>query len=111
MCPSRALQVVIVVMLQSTLCACAGKNGTRPQAFHVVAPSLPGYGFSSAPKHPGFGVNEIAKTFNSLMLKLGYKTYVAQGECAWWHFGAFACPVMHNFELGGTSRWLRACRR
>ena len=48
----------------------------------MVAPSLPGYGFSSAPKRPGFGVNEIAKTFNQLMLSLGYKTYVAQGGAA-----------------------------
>ena len=39
-----------------------------------------GYGFSSAPTKPGFGVGEIAKTFHELMLKLGYNTYVAQGR-------------------------------
>ena len=38
-----------------------------------------GYGFSSSPTKRGFGVSEIAKTFNELMLKLGYDTYVAQG--------------------------------
>ncbi len=58
----------------------AGTNGGKRQAFHVVAPSLPGYGFSSAPKKPGFGINQIAKTFDELMVKLGYTSYVAQGE-------------------------------
>lgn len=57
-----------------------GKNGSKKQAFHVVAPSLPGYGFSSAPKEPGFGPSEIAKTFDELMVALGYTSYVAQGQ-------------------------------
>jgi len=45
-----------------------------------VVPSLPGYGFSSAPSRPGFGAVEIASTLNSLMLALGYDHYVAQGS-------------------------------
>lgn len=45
----------------------------------MVAPSLPGYGFSSAPKQPGFGVNQMAQTFDELMVALGYTSYVAQG--------------------------------
>ncbi|KAL0046501.1 hypothetical protein WJX82_002342 [Trebouxia sp. C0006] len=53
--------------------------GEGKQAFHVVAPSLPGFAFSSAPKHKGFGLKEMAKTFNQLMLELGYTKYVAQG--------------------------------
>jgi hypothetical protein len=57
----------------------AGHNGGKKQAFHVVAPSLPGYGFSSAPKQPGFGATQMAKTFDSLMVALGYSSYVAQG--------------------------------
>lgn len=48
------------------------------QAYHVVAPSLPGYGFSSYPKKP-FGIIEIAATLNKLMLALGYNQYMAQG--------------------------------
>ncbi len=60
----------------------AGANGGKKQAFHVVAPSLPGYGFSSAPTKPGFGVNQIAATFDELMVKLGYTSYVAQGAHA-----------------------------
>ncbi|KAL3151609.1 hypothetical protein ABBQ38_012601 [Trebouxia sp. C0009 RCD-2024] len=51
----------------------------KPQAFHVVVPSLPGFGFSSAPKTVGFGAAEIAKTYNGLMQALGYTSYVAQG--------------------------------
>lgn len=45
----------------------------------MVAPSLPGFGFSSAPKQKGFGLKQIAKTFNQLMLELGYDKYVSQG--------------------------------
>jgi len=41
---------------------------------------LPGYAFSSAPKQKGFAIKEIAKTFNQLMLELGYTKYVAQGD-------------------------------
>ncbi|KAJ3368998.1 hypothetical protein GGF31_005959 [Allomyces arbusculus] len=48
-------------------------------AFHVVVPSLPGYGFSPAPKQPGFGTQEMARVFNLLMIKLGYLKYLAQG--------------------------------
>lgn len=54
--------------------------GVGHQAFHVVAPSIPGFAFSSAPKQKGFGLKEIAKTFNQLMLELGYTKYVAQGN-------------------------------
>ena len=60
----------------------AGTNGSRAQAFHVVAPSLPGYGFSSAPTLPGFGISEMAKTFDELMVSLGYTSYVAQGNAS-----------------------------
>ena len=44
-----------------------------------MVPSLPGYGFSSAPIRPGFGAAQFASTINSLMLALGYDRYVAQG--------------------------------
>ncbi|KAL7943590.1 alpha/beta-hydrolase [Trichoderma barbatum] len=48
-------------------------------AFHVVAPSIPGFGFSPAPQHPGFGPVEASHAFNSLMNQLGYEKYVIQG--------------------------------
>jgi pimeloyl-ACP methyl ester carboxylesterase len=55
-------------------------HGGRPEdAFHVVAPSLPGYGFSEPPRTRGWDVQRIAKAFISLMDRLGYPRYVAQG--------------------------------
>lgn len=45
-------------------------------AFHVVAPDLPGYGFSPAPKAPGLGGAEHATVFAALMTQLGYEKYV-----------------------------------
>ncbi|OBZ71438.1 putative epoxide hydrolase [Grifola frondosa] len=48
-------------------------------SFHVVALSLPGYGFSEAPKKKGFAGGQYAEASNKLMLALGYKKYVVQG--------------------------------
>ncbi len=54
-----------------------------------------GYGFSSAPTKPGFGVGEIAKTFHELMLKLGYNKYVAQGRLLQFPFALSALNSYH----------------
>ncbi|OBZ71114.1 putative epoxide hydrolase [Grifola frondosa] len=48
-------------------------------SFHVVALSLPGYGFSEAPKKKGFAGDQYAEVANKLMLALGYREYVVQG--------------------------------
>ena len=48
-------------------------------AFHVVAPSLPGYGFSGKPGQTGWGVERIARAWAELMQRLGYGHWVAQG--------------------------------
>jgi pimeloyl-ACP methyl ester carboxylesterase len=48
-------------------------------AFHVVCPSLPGYGFSDKPVRPGWGVERIATAWAALMARLGYERYLAQG--------------------------------
>src|SRR6186713_1472476 len=49
-------------------------------AFHVVSPSIPGYGFSPAPRFPGFGYRAAASAFHALMTtKLGYSKFVLQG--------------------------------
>ena len=48
-------------------------------AFHVVAPSLPGYGFSGKPTGTGWGVERIARAWAELMQRLGYSGWVAQG--------------------------------
>ncbi len=49
-------------------------------AFHVVCPSLPGYGFSDKPTRPGWGVQHIAAAWTALMARLGYERYGAQGS-------------------------------
>lgn len=54
-------------------------GGDAADAFHVVAPSLPGFGFSGKPTEPGWGVDKIAVVFAELMNRLGYDRYVAQG--------------------------------
>ena len=51
----------------------------KQQSFHVVAPSMPGFAFSGKPKRPGFGPRQMGEAVNTLMLKLGYSRYVAQG--------------------------------
>jgi pimeloyl-ACP methyl ester carboxylesterase len=54
-------------------------GGTAADAFHVVIPSLPGYGFSARPTKPGWNPVTIAKAWATLMQRLGYTRYVAQG--------------------------------
>src|SRR5207247_8027164 len=55
-------------------------GGDPADAFTVVAPSLPGYGFSFRPNQPRFGVTEIADAFAALMTDvLGYARFGAQG--------------------------------
>jgi pimeloyl-ACP methyl ester carboxylesterase len=54
-------------------------GGTEADAFHLVIPSLPGYGFSAKPTEPGWYPPRIAKAWAVLMQRLGYSKYVAQG--------------------------------
>jgi pimeloyl-ACP methyl ester carboxylesterase len=54
-------------------------GGTADDAFHLVIPSLPGYGWSGKPTEPGKGIAWIATAWNTLMVRLGYDSYVAQG--------------------------------
>ena len=54
-------------------------GGSAADAFHVVIPSLPGYGFSGKPTAPGWNPVRIAKAWATLMQRLGYTQYVAQG--------------------------------
>jgi epoxide hydrolase len=55
-------------------------GGDAADAFHVVCPSLPGYGFSDKPQRPGWGVGRIAAAWTELMARLGYDRYGAQGS-------------------------------
>ncbi len=54
-------------------------GGEAGDAFHVVCPSLPGYGFSDKPAEPGWNVERIAGAWAQLMERLGYRRYGAQG--------------------------------
>jgi pimeloyl-ACP methyl ester carboxylesterase len=54
-------------------------GGTAADAFHVVIPSLPGYGFSGKPTAPGWNPVTIARAWTTLMQRLGYTQFVAQG--------------------------------
>ena len=54
-------------------------GGSAVDAFHVVIPSLPGYGFSGKPTAPGWTPITIAKAWTTLMRRLGYTQFVAQG--------------------------------
>jgi microsomal epoxide hydrolase len=54
-------------------------GGSAQDAFHVVCPSIPGYGFSGPTHEPGWDVRRVAETFAKLMARLGYASYGAQG--------------------------------
>jgi pimeloyl-ACP methyl ester carboxylesterase len=66
-------------------------HGASPaDAFHVVIPSMPGYGFSGKPTSPGWGPERMARAWAALMGRLGYDRYVAQGG----DWGAFVVDQM-----------------
>jgi pimeloyl-ACP methyl ester carboxylesterase len=54
-------------------------GGSAADAFHLVIPSLPGYGFSGKPTEPGWGPERIASAWTVLMKRLGYTRFVASG--------------------------------
>lgn len=54
-------------------------GGRAEDAFDLVLPSMPGYGFSGKPTETGWGPDRIAQTWTELMKRLGYTRYVAQG--------------------------------
>ncbi|XOV87559.1 MAG: epoxide hydrolase family protein [Pseudomonadota bacterium] len=54
-------------------------GGDASEAFHLVCPTLPGFGYSGKPTETGWGVEKIAEAWNKLMLRLDYPAYLAQG--------------------------------
>src|SRR6185503_10950128 len=54
-------------------------GGTEADAFHVIIPSMPGYGFSGKPTSTGWCPERIARAWDTLMKRLGYTRYAAQG--------------------------------
>jgi pimeloyl-ACP methyl ester carboxylesterase len=65
-------------------------GGSADDAFDVVIPSLPGYGFSGKPTAPGWNPDRIAGAWAALMERLGYERYVAQGG----DWGTAVCTAM-----------------
>ncbi len=69
-------------------------GGSADDAFHVVCPSLPGYGFSGKPSETGWGVEHIADAWGVLMDRLGYDRFLAQGGD--WGSMVTTCIGMRN---------------
>jgi len=65
-------------------------GGSAADAFHVVIPSMPGYGFSGKPAGTGWGPERMGRAWAVLMKRLGYNRYVAQGG----DWGAFVVDQM-----------------
>jgi pimeloyl-ACP methyl ester carboxylesterase len=72
-------------------------GGRAQDAFHLVLPSMPGYGFSERPTATGWGPDRIGLAWNELMLRLGYNRYVAQGG----DWGSVICDRMARQNLPG----------
>jgi pimeloyl-ACP methyl ester carboxylesterase len=66
------------------------QGASAADAFHVVIPSMPGYGFSGKPTSPGWGPERMGRAWAALMGRLGYDRYVAQGG----DWGAFVVDQM-----------------
>ena len=75
-----------------------GTGASAADAFHLVIPSMPGYGFSGKPTTTGWNPDRIAKAWARLMARLGYDQYVAQGG----DWGAF-------IQMRWPSRRLQDC--
>ena len=69
-------------------------GGDPADAFHLVIPSLPGFGFSGPTREPGWDSRRIAAAFAELMRRLGYERYGAQGG----DFGAFVSPDLGRVD-------------
>jgi pimeloyl-ACP methyl ester carboxylesterase len=72
-------------------------GGEAADAFHVVIPSMPGYGFSGKPTSSGWGPERMGRAWAELMERLGYSRYVAQGG----DWGAFVVDQMGLQEPAG----------
>ena len=79
-------------------------------AFTVVAPSLPGFGFSFRPGQPRFSVEQIADVFAELMTVLGYRRFAAQGG-DWGAFVTSRLGLMHTERVYGIHLNMLAVRR
>jgi pimeloyl-ACP methyl ester carboxylesterase len=69
-------------------------GGDPADAFHLVIPSIPGFGFSGPTSEPGWNSRRVASAFGELMRRLGYSRYAAQGG----DFGAFIAPDLGRVD-------------
>ncbi|MDR6292677.1 pimeloyl-ACP methyl ester carboxylesterase [Inquilinus ginsengisoli] len=70
-------------------------GGSAADAFHLVVPSLPGFGFSGKPQETGWGSDHIARAWGELMGRLGYTRFVSQG-------GDCGSVVSHRMAMQGV---------
>jgi pimeloyl-ACP methyl ester carboxylesterase len=69
-------------------------GGDPADAFHVVAPSLPGFAFSGPTREAGWGIDRVARAWAELMRRLGYRRYGAQGG----DFGSIVSPALGRID-------------
>jgi pimeloyl-ACP methyl ester carboxylesterase len=69
-------------------------GGDPADAFHVVAPSLPGFAFSGPTREAGWGIDRVARALAELMRRLGYRRYGAQGG----DFGSIVSPALGRID-------------
>ena len=82
-------------------------GGQAQDAFHLVLPSLPGYGFSGEPTELGWESGRTARAWAELMHRLGYTRYVAQGG----DVGALVTDLMGRQAVEGLVGYHRTCSR
>jgi len=80
-------------------------GGNAADAFHVVCPSLPGFGFSEKPKTTGWGVDRMASSWAMLMDRLGYKRYGAQAATGDRRSPPRSVRWTRNIAPAFTSHW------
>jgi len=69
-------------------------GGKAEDAFHLVIPSIPGYGYSGKPGTTGWGPSRIAYAWVTLMKRLGYEKFFAQGgDWGWAHHRSDGCTI------------------
>ena len=74
----------------------AGHGGQAADAFHLVIPSIPGYGFSDKPREAGYNPQRMAEIFAKLMARLGYARYGAQGG----DYGSLISRILGRIDAG-----------
>ncbi len=102
--PGSVLELVKVI---GPLTDPVARGGRAEDAFDLVLPSMPGYGFSGRPSSTGWGPDRIGRAWAELMRRLGYQRYVSQGG----DWGSVISDVIASSEppatdgkAAGTSR-------